>query len=82
VDEYPVTIDDEAAQVPLEGYGDPEALRRADEKLPKGQRTALEFLKLREMSLKEAAATSGMSVTALKVSAHRAIKALRGVLSP
>jgi RNA polymerase sigma-70 factor (ECF subfamily) len=37
-------------------------------------------LKLKEMSLKEAAAVSGQSVGALKVNAHRAIKALRALL--
>jgi len=34
-------------------------------------------MKLREMSLKEAAHESGMSVASLKVSVHRAIKSLR-----
>jgi len=81
VDEYPATVADEGAAVPLDGYGDPEALRRAVQTLPKGQRTAIELLKLREMSLKEAATMTGMSITALKVSAHRAVKALRASLS-
>ena len=45
--------------------------------LPKGQREALELVKLREMSLVEASAVSGQSVGALKVNVHRAIKALR-----
>jgi RNA polymerase sigma-70 factor, ECF subfamily len=49
--------------------------------LPAGQRTAIELLKLRELSLKEAANVSGMSVSALKVAAHRAIKSLRGSLA-
>jgi RNA polymerase sigma-70 factor, ECF subfamily len=48
--------------------------------LPEGQRRAIEMLKLKEMSLKEAAALSGQSETALKVSAHRAIKRLRKML--
>jgi len=39
------------------------------------------MLKLREMSLKEAAAASGLSVAALKVAVHRGMKALRKVLS-
>jgi RNA polymerase sigma-70 factor (ECF subfamily) len=34
-------------------------------------------LKLREMSLKEASQATGMSISALKVSVHRAIKTLR-----
>lgn len=48
--------------------------------LPEGQREALKLLKLREMSLAEAARTSGKSVASLKVSVHRAIKALRAQL--
>ena len=42
---------------------------------------AIELLKLREMSLKEAAATTGMSIAALKVATHRALKALRKLLA-
>jgi RNA polymerase sigma-70 factor (ECF subfamily) len=49
--------------------------------LPIGQRQAIELLKLREMSLKEAAATTGMSIAALKVATHRALKALRKLLA-
>src|SRR5258708_7108406 len=49
--------------------------------LPAGQRQAIRLLKLEEMSLKEAAAATGMSVTALKVTTHRALKSLRKMLS-
>ena len=56
------------------------ALREAIERLPSEQRQAVELLKLREMSLKEAAAVTGRSVTALKVATHRAIKSLRAML--
>ena len=45
--------------------------------LPPGQREALELVKVKEMSLVEASEASGQSVGALKVSVHRAIKALR-----
>lgn len=58
-------------------YGDPDALRNAIQALPRGQRDAVVLLKLRELSLKEASNASGMSVGALKVAVHRAIKALR-----
>jgi RNA polymerase sigma-70 factor (ECF subfamily) len=58
-------------------YGDPDALKEAIADLPAGQRSAIELLKLREMSLKEAAAASGTSVGALKVATHRAMDALR-----
>jgi RNA polymerase sigma factor (sigma-70 family) len=56
------------------------ALRDAVESLAPGQREAIRLLKLNEMSLKEAAAASGMSVAALKVATHRALKNLRELL--
>jgi RNA polymerase sigma factor (sigma-70 family) len=77
VEDWSVTFSYQAANVDAEGYRDPEALRQAIEELPRGQREAIEMLKLREMSLKEAAAASGMSIAALKVSVHRAVGALR-----
>jgi RNA polymerase sigma-70 factor (ECF subfamily) len=52
-------------------------LREAIERLPQGQRDAIRLLKLQEMSLKEAAAASGLSVAALKIATHRALKNLR-----
>jgi RNA polymerase sigma factor (sigma-70 family) len=76
-----VTFSDEAANKEEEAYGDPEALARAIRMLPRGQREAVEMLKLRELSLKEAAAASGMSIGALKVAVHRAINALRRALA-
>jgi RNA polymerase sigma-70 factor (ECF subfamily) len=57
-----------------------EELARAMARLPPGQRQALELLKLKEMSLKEAAAATGLSITALKVATHRALKSLRLVM--
>ena len=48
--------------------------------LSEGQREAVELLKLRELSLIEASAVSGKSISALKVNVHRAIKALRAQL--
>ena len=48
--------------------------------LPVRQRVALEALKLKEMSLLEASATSGQSVSALKVNVHRALKSLRALV--
>lgn len=59
-----------------------DGLRRAIERLPPKQRTAIELLKLKEMSLKEASAITGMSVSALKVTSHRAIRNLRTLLAP
>ena len=56
-------------------------LRDAIERLPPGQRDAVRLLKLQEMSLQQAAAASGMSVAALKVAMHRAMKNLRKMLT-
>ena len=53
----------------------------AIERLPPGQRDAVRLLKLQEMSLQKAAAASGMSVAALKVAMHRAMKNLRKMLT-
>ena len=55
-------------------------LEEAIAALPAGQRQAVLLLKLQGMSLKEAALESGMSIAALKVASHRAIKALRVML--
>ncbi len=79
--EMPVFVSDEAADFDRDVYHDPEALRQAIQQLPRGQREAIEMLKLREMSLKEASAASGTSAGALKVSIHRAISALRKALA-
>jgi RNA polymerase sigma-70 factor, ECF subfamily len=52
-------------------------LRAVIATLPFGQRRALELTKLREMSLAEASAATGVSVTALKVAVHRGLATLR-----
>ena len=80
VENMPVTFSDEGANIDSGGYRDPEALRHAIRALPPGQRDAIEMLKLREMSLKEAAAARGTSIGALKLSVHRAIATLRKAL--
>ena len=63
-----------------EVQSDSRQLRQAMESLPAGQREAIRLLKIEEKSLKEASAESGMSVAALKVSVHRAVKALRTMM--
>lgn len=80
VDEFPVTFSEDGANIEAEEYRDPEVLKQAIRSLPTGQRDAIEMLKLREMSLKEASAASGMTIGALKVSVHRAVTALRRTL--
>ena len=81
LEDLAVTFSDESANTMTEAYGDPEALRQAILELPPGQRTAIELLKLREMSLKEAAAATGTSIGALKISTYRAMDALRKKLT-
>jgi len=76
----PETFSDTEANIIDESYGDPEALRRAIAGLPLAQQRAIEMLKLKEMTLKEAAAATGTSIAALKVATHRAMRALRKAL--
>lgn len=64
----------------MEEAADARVLRDAIAQLPPGQRDAIQMLKLEEMSLKEAAVASGMTVGALKVAVHRGLKALRRLL--
>jgi RNA polymerase sigma-70 factor (ECF subfamily) len=79
-DRPPETFTADGTNMRGESYGDAQALSQAVAELPSGQRRAIELLKLREMSLKEAAAASGMSVGALKVAVHRGMSTLRKVL--
>jgi RNA polymerase sigma-70 factor (ECF subfamily) len=50
-------------------------------RLPAGQRQAIRLTKINGLSLKEAAAASGMSIAALKTATHRALRRLRQILS-
>jgi len=76
-----VTFSDARANLTTEAYGDPEALQQAIQALPRGQRAAIEMLKLRGLSLREAAAASGTQMGALKTATHRAIASLRKMLA-
>jgi RNA polymerase sigma-70 factor (ECF subfamily) len=81
VEDIDVTFAEAPANSSPEAGSDIPALREAIQALPRGQRDAIELLKLRELSLKEAAAVSGASVGALKVAAHRAVASLRRMLA-
>jgi len=76
----PETFEAPIANMLVERYGDGEALARAMARLPPGQRQAVELMKLNELSLREAATVSGMTVGALKVAVHRGMGALRKAL--
>ncbi len=81
--ETPLTEDHETfvdVEANLETRADGRSLREAIDKLPPVQREAITLLKLQEMSLKEAAERSGMSIAALKVATHRTLKSLRTIL--
>ena len=56
-------------------------LKAAVDHLPAQQQQAIRLLKLEEMSLKEAATASGMSIASLKVATHRAMISLRKMLT-
>jgi RNA polymerase sigma-70 factor (ECF subfamily) len=73
--------DDSAEQV-VDEQGRAGQLLAALDKLPPGQREALEKLGLQERSLAEVSAETGKSVVSLKVSLHRAIKSLRQIMGP
>ncbi|MEI9924248.1 MAG: sigma-70 family RNA polymerase sigma factor [Bradyrhizobium sp.] len=80
--ELPLTNDHEAVvgTENIEGVPDRHRLEGAIGDLPPAQQQAIRMLKLKEMSLKEAATESGMSVASLKVATHRALKSLRKML--
>ena len=80
LDALPAHLADDSAGDPGNEYINGQALRHAIAGLPNGQRRALELLRMREMSLKEASALSGASIGALKLSVHRAMKTLRAAL--
>ena len=75
------TFETPATNTELEAVRSAEEVRELLARLPARQREALEMLKLRELSLAEAAQVSGQSVGALKVNTHRALKALRSWLA-
>ncbi len=82
--ETPLTIEHETFSEPranLEESMDRHELEGAIDNLPPGQQQAIRLLKLKQMSLKEAATASGMSIASLKVATHRALKSLRKMLA-
>jgi RNA polymerase sigma-70 factor (ECF subfamily) len=80
VDEDDVTFSEPATNDDIGELDDSAALHAAVRALPEGQRQAIDLLKLKELSLKEATEISGTSVGALKVATHRAMATLRRTL--
>jgi RNA polymerase sigma-70 factor (ECF subfamily) len=81
VDDLDVTFVEPATNDDSGDVGDAATLLAAVRELPEGQRQAIELLKLKELSLKEAAEVSGTSIGALKVATHRAMASLKITLA-
>ncbi len=75
-------------EIAYETFADPQANKVVDREagskvarmssgLSRGQKEAIDLVKLQEMSLAEASAVSGQSVASLKVNIHRAMKKMR-----
>lgn len=77
LDDLPVTSDALATKATQEASLDVRRASSAITTLPPRDRKILEMLKLREMTLAETSAATGMTVGALKVATFRAIRRLR-----
>jgi len=75
-DEHLVTFADPDANKSEEAGDAGKALSELLTILPDGQRQAIELVKCKEMSLKEASEVTGVSVGALKVAIHRGMQTL------
>jgi RNA polymerase sigma-70 factor (ECF subfamily) len=80
VDDLEVTFQSAVSNTDKDAGDDAEALAQAIQALPTGQRRAVELLKLRELTLKEASAATGLTVGALKLATHRAMATLKRTL--
>jgi RNA polymerase sigma-70 factor (ECF subfamily) len=81
VDGVPETFSGQEAKIEQDSSDDQAAIKDALGGLTPGQREAVELLKVRGLSLKEASALTGKSVSALKINVHRALRALRRSLT-
>lgn len=82
--EAPLTAEHEATAATGDNRDDileKHHLTAALDGLPPVQRTAVDLLKLKEMSLKEASEATGLSIASLKMATHRALLNLRALLS-
>ena len=78
---YEVVMDDppEIPQAPAQWQAT--SMLEILDRIPAGQREAFSMLKIEGLSTEEAAARAGISVSALKVRAHRAYKTIKKSLS-
>ena len=77
VDVIPETFSGDDTKNEQEGSDDQGAIRHALAGLTSGQRQAVELMKLQGLTLHEASAITGKSVSALKINVHRGLKAMR-----
>ena len=80
VEFMPETFEGHGTKSEFDDYVDRDAIRHALSLLPEGQRRAFELMKVQGLSLAEASVLTGKTVTSLKVSVHRAIKAMQRTL--
>ena len=74
---FPETFSDAAAKTDQDASDDREQIRKALAELSPAHREGIEIVKLRGLSFEVASQATGKSVGALKVTVHRAMKALR-----
>ncbi|MEZ0221633.1 MAG: RNA polymerase sigma factor [Tardiphaga sp.] len=82
--EAPLTAEHEAKAATSDDSEDmleKQRLAEAIKVLPPIQQQAVDLLKLKEMSLKEASDATGLSIASLKMATHRALRNLRTLLS-
>ncbi|MBX9778529.1 MAG: sigma-70 family RNA polymerase sigma factor [Xanthobacteraceae bacterium] len=79
-DDIATQLADDSAHDAFNRYEAASTVRKLVSRLPICQRSAIELLKLRELSLSEATILTGMSASALKDSIHRALISLRVAL--
>ncbi len=77
VDVMPETFAGHESKTQHDSSDDQEAIRMAMSLLSPGQRQAIELLKIQGLSLREASEVTGKSIASLKVTVHRAVKAMR-----
>jgi len=80
VEFMPETFEGRETNTVVDDYIGQDAIRHSLSLLPEGQRQAFELMKVQGHSLEEASVLTGKTVTSLKVSVHRAMKAMRRTL--
>ncbi len=79
--DYLETFTDNTANSKEVNLEERDLIEKSLRKLPKKQRDAVRLVKLEGLSMAEAAVKMGMSVSAVKVNAHRAYKSLKTIMA-